>query len=319
MTIKDILLKKLNSILNTPIEKKITKGLFFAGISLITIPILYKLINFKYTSTSSTIELHNGGDSSYLSLAIGIILVITSIFLLFYFRNKEEKDINNSTKIMHKTIPQKLLLQYTTMVQREEFLESYQSNLDILNQVARYINSNNLLISIEISFDNEKIILHSSSKTTIKLIFPANIVLTTDFDKLITGEISLLEFINIVNNSSIAIEDFDKLDFSWKKYLKRYSFNWTNIIPREEPLSKSILNEKSVLWIYGNTCTGKTYLGLQLYKKSNNQIVFNSTYGGSISNEMALLFLRYGSNCSLLLDDLQTNYELSRKFLNEID
>lgn len=318
MTIKDILLKKLNSILNTPLEKKITQGLFFTGMSLITIPILYKLINFKYISDSSTIELNNGGGNHYLSLIIGLILVVTSIYLLFYFKNKE-KNVATLNETVTRKIPQKLLLQYTTMIKREKFLDSYQSNLDILNLVSKYINSNNLPISVEIEFNNERIILYSSSKTTIKLVFLADLVLTSDFDKLITGEISLLEFINIINNTNILLEDFDKLDFSWEKYLKRYGFNWTNIIPREEPLAKSILNEKSVLWVYGNTCTGKTYLGLQLYKNNNNPIVFNSTYGGSISVDMTLLLLRHGSNCSLLLDDLQTNYKLSRKVLNEIE
>jgi len=81
--VKQILLTKLNSFLNSPIEKKMAYGSFVGGISLITMPYIRNFINLKLETKNVAISLNKGeGATDSLYLIIGILLLILSLYLL---------------------------------------------------------------------------------------------------------------------------------------------------------------------------------------------------------------------------------------------
>ena len=79
--VKKILLKKLDNFLNSPIEKKMAYSSFLGGIGLTTMPYIGKYINLKLTTKDVNISLINGEGDGILSITIGLLLLILSLYL----------------------------------------------------------------------------------------------------------------------------------------------------------------------------------------------------------------------------------------------
>lgn len=142
--LKQILYKKIDSILNSPIEKKITYGLFTSGVGLIVVPKLYNIISIKVKTENLTLEVANK-SSFEITTIIGLVFILVSIFLLLYFNN-------NSNFISIKNIIKNL------------FLKKLKINLNEKNRIIDindYKNTIDLMLKYQLNNNSYKLTVHS--------------------------------------------------------------------------------------------------------------------------------------------------------------
>lgn len=132
--LKQILLKKLDSILNSPIEKKITLGLFILGTGLVALK-LYSSLSIKFKTEAFSIEAVNNANLDTITY-IGLFLILISILLLISFSNplNSVKYIKNIQKKISSFFIKKITI---TLNEQNRIVNIKQYN-DLINLMINY-------------------------------------------------------------------------------------------------------------------------------------------------------------------------------------
>lgn len=115
-------------------------------------------------------------------------------------------------------------------------------------------------------------------------------------------------------------EMLEKANMSWQSFLERVGYKEEDFVsPDEAAEAKKIIKKKNILWCYNKSCSGKTFLGIHtLACLDGDKFVFNPAVGNTCDVDMIKLLLEFGTNCELLIDDLQCDVELARNLLKFI-
>lgn len=148
-----------------------------------------------------------------------------------------------------------------------------------------------------------------------------------DFDvltKLFFGQVTCSDFLRM--NSQFTDHLTDSIDFrtaikdslrSWNRFLERIGYREDDFYPSDESLlAKSLIKAQHILLCCNRSCTGKTFLGINSLMYCNNlKFVYNPSVNNTCNVELLKVLLEYGTNCSLLIDDLQCDVEFARVIL----
>lgn len=83
--VKQSILKKIDSILNSPIEKKMAYGSFVTGSGLVSVPIISQIFELKFSLNEYDVLISHGGNSDliyWISLIIGVFFIGLSVYFL---------------------------------------------------------------------------------------------------------------------------------------------------------------------------------------------------------------------------------------------
>lgn len=199
----------------------------------------------------------------------------------------------------------------------ELFNELYKRNKTVCDINLKIKQGNDILFEIKSTIKNDKLAFQID-------------VDNVDFDaltKLLFGQITCSDFLHI--NSRLIENSWEKMDFreaikesihSWDRFIERIGYKEDDFFASDESiLAKKIINEEHILWCYNKSCTGKTFLGLNSLTYCNYmKFAYNPTVDHTCDLNLLKNLLEFGSNCSLLIDDLQCDVELARKLLSFI-
>ena len=145
--------------------------------------------------------------------------------------------------------------------------------------------------------------------------------------KLLFGQVTCSDFLcinsQLINNTCAGMdfkETIKESTHSWNKFIDRVGYNEDDFIVSEESTSaRKLISEERILWCFNKSCTGKTFLGLNSLEYCNYiKFVYNPTVNNTCDLNILKIFLEYGTDCSLLIDDLQCDVELARQLLSFI-
>ena len=119
--------------------------------------------------------------------------------------------------------------------------------------------------------------------------------------------------------SAFDIEDVIKdSKKSWERFVERIGYKEEDfLVSDESSLAKERIKEYNILWCHNKSCTGKTFLGLYSLTYFNSvKFVYNPTVNNTCNLDFLKILLEYGTNCALMIDDLQCDVEFARKILS---
>lgn len=175
----------------------------------------------------------------------------------------------------------------------------------------------NLIFVVDGKVCFEIITLRTSVKFQIEL-ERVNIDLLT---QLLFGQIKCSEF--LCKNSKLIkgkqqFENFEKVSreavATWNNFVEKVGYDESDFrVPDEAVVAKDRLKEEHVLWCYNKSCTGKTFLGIYTLTYLNKtKYVYNPCVENTCDISYFKLLLEYGTNCDLLIDDLQCDIESAK-------
>ena len=129
-------------------------------------------------------------------------------------------------------------------------------------------------------------------------------------DKVSEWIISASSF-SINNNKLSKYFARDVVDDSWNLLKQRVGYQTTSLARTEE--IKSTLDNEHVVWCYNSSCTGKTWLAIQLLDKysSKHRFAYNASSSQLLDINLLCFILEFGSDYGLLIDDLQGDPDLA--------
>lgn len=230
---------------------------------------------------------------------------------------------------MEKKNIQDALYSYLMLYKKGLSIQDIIDNQDIFSELCKNLkksNRNCCDINLRFIFD-EKILFEISSFD----IRDSNIFLINvdkiDFDlltKMLFGQISCFAFLyehsRLVDNKRTKIkysEVVDEADQSWNRFLRRVEYKEEDFfISDEARLARKKIEEKNTVWCYNKSCTGKTFLGIYSLTYCNSKkLVFNPAVSNTCDIDYLKLLLEFGSDCGVLIDDLQCDIEFAKKLL----
>lgn len=180
---------------------------------------------------------------------------------------------------------------------------------------------------IDIHNGKEILTLPSKNKPLIKILITESDIGLNVLEKIIVGDQKVSDV--IVSNSKLgfninSLVDLCKgnYDDTWTILKQRTGFVVSALMnpPELKEAKEKILNN-NVLWCYNTSCSGKTWLGIQILDKicvHTNKFVFNSSSKQLLNVDLLYLLLEVGSNCGIMIDDMQCDIETSIKLLDYI-
>lgn len=184
-------------------------------------------------------------------------------------------------------------------------------------------------ISLKFKYINEVLFEIKSCESDDRFVYQVDIE-KMNFDalsKLLFGQVTCSDFLYI--NSQLINSTCDRMDFkeafklsmhSWNKFIDRIGYNEDDFFVSDESLlARKLIREEHILWCFNKSCTGKTFLGLNALTYCNYmKFVYNPTFNNTCDLNLLKILLEYGTDCSLLIDDLQCDVEFARKLLSFI-
>ena len=107
---------------------------------------------------------------------------------------------------------------------------------------------------------------------------------------------------------------------SWDDFLDRVDYTRRDFFSSEEVQdAREIIEAENILWCYNKSCSGKTFLGIHTLESfTGNKFVYNPTVGNTCNINLMKLLLEFGTDCDLLIDDLQCDVESAEKLFEYI-
>lgn len=191
------------------------------------------------------------------------------------------------------------------------------------------VNKNSCDLNLSFVSEKNKLFEVQSADKSDEMYFQIDIN-KVDFDllnQLLFGQISCSDFLQksseLIDEKTSSMkyhEMLEKTKKSWRNFLERVGYKEEDFVsPDEAAEAKKIIKEKNILWCYNKSCSGKTFLGIHTLACFNgNKFVFNPVVGNTCDVDMMKVLLEFGTNCELLIDDLQCDVELARNLLKFI-
>lgn len=202
-------------------------------------------------------------------------------------------------------------------------------NIRLFTNIFKHINQNKKQCDINLNFKINDIIFELKSDKKQSIIFQFDL-LNVDYDildRLFFSQITCSEFLLIsssIIDKQTSLEPFnillEKSLHSWNRFKERIGYSNTRIYPSEDlERSKDAIKSDNIIWCYNKSCSGKTFLGINTLEILNDlKFVYNPSSNNICSLTFIELLLEYGTNISLLLDDLQCDIELAKLLLDYI-
>lgn len=195
--------------------------------------------------------------------------------------------------------------------------ELYKKNKSVCDINLRFSHGDDVLFEIKSAIKDDGFVFHID-------------ISSVDFEalsKLLFGQVTCSNFLHM--NSELVDDLSDRIDFretikesihSWNRFVERVGYKENDFFTSDESLlAKKRISEEHILWCYNKSCTGKTFLGLNSLTYCNYmKFVYNPTVDKTCDLDLLKIFLEYGTDCSLLIDDLQCDIEFARKLLSFI-
>jgi len=219
------------------------------------------------------------------------------------------------------------LVLYKKGITIQDVIDNKDIFLELSNNLYR---KNKSVCDINLKFkqgDNTIFEIKSSVKDD-KFVFQIDID-NVDFDalsKLLFGQVTCSGFLHINSRLVDNSNSWDKTDFreaikesihSWDRFIERVGYKEDDFFTSDESiLARKIITEEHILWCYNKSCTGKTFLGLNSLMYCNYmKFAYNPTVNNTCNLNLIKTILEYGTDCALLIDDLQCDVEFARKLL----
>lgn len=107
------------------------------------------------------------------------------------------------------------------------------------------------------------------------------------------------------------------LDDSWSILKQRIGYKrtpWAEIGNHKETLEK-----ENIVWCYNMSCTGKTWLAVQLLDNFQGvKIAYNTSSSQLVDRDFLCFLLEYGYDCCFLIDDLQGDSDFATQIVKYI-
>lgn len=192
--------------------------------------------------------------------------------------------------------------------------ELYRKNKSACDINLQFKEGKNILFEIKSVIENDGILFQTD-------IEKVNFDILTE---LLFGQITCSDFLRA--NSQLADYLADSIDFrtvmknslhSWNRFLERIGYREDDFYSSDESLlATSLIRTEHILWCCNRSCTGKTFLGINSLMYCNNiKFVYNPSVNNTCNVELLKILLEYGTNCSILIDDLQCDVEFARVIL----
>lgn len=150
---------------------------------------------------------------------------------------------------------------------------------------------------------------------------------TEELKQFLLGKICFLDFLCLAAfNMSVDIntiptaEQFMDVFETWDKYSNQIGYvedKYTINIPDQE--IKETLKEEGVVWYYGMSCSGKTYMGIkELNSYPIIKVAYNPCFSSDEEYALIKLLMYCGRNIAILLDDLQCDTEKTEELFKII-
>lgn len=207
-------------------------------------------------------------------------------------------------------------------------IEVVKNNKNIFGELCKQIDKKCSNANLKFLYQDELLFEIETAKNK-DFVFYIDIA-SIDFEilsKLLFSQISCSDFLcqscGIIDTSS---DDFDldnsiqESKRSWERFVERIGYKEDDFfVSDESKLAKDKIKKHHILWCYNKSCTGKTFLGLYtLTYFSPIKLVYNPTVNNTCNLDLLKIILEYGTNCALLIDDLQCDVELAKKLLSFI-
>lgn len=207
-----------------------------------------------------------------------------------------------------------------------------QDNFDLYKNIYEHITINNnehfMSINANIHFFEEttgnKISINNNPEF-LDLYIDIKTIPVDEFDKFIFCEQDILTLIINHCKKTIGVEFkdlnglLDKAYKSWENYLNRIGYDDKKLINVPEiTYMKRALSNKGVVWCHNKSCSGKTYAAIKILKSNKKIAVFNPCFQSSCSYEFVKLFLAFGRDFTILIDDIQCDVEKAYELIANI-
>lgn len=195
--------------------------------------------------------------------------------------------------------------------------ELYKKNKEVCNINLKFKYRNDVLFEIKSCASDDEFMFQVD----------INRININALSKLLFGQVTCSDFLcinsQLINNTCAGMdfkETIKESTHSWNKFIDRVGYNEDDFIVSEESTSaRKLISEERILWCFNKSCTGKTFLGLNSLEYCNYiKFVYNPTVNNTCDLNLLKIFLEYGTDCSLLIDDLQCDVELARQLLSFI-
>jgi len=195
--------------------------------------------------------------------------------------------------------------------------ELYKKNKSVCNINLKFKQGEDTIFEIKSSIKDDKFVFQID-------------IGDVDFDalsKLFFAQVTCSDF--LYTNSRLVDNSWDKIDFreamkesihSWNRFIERVGYKEDDFFTSDESiLAKKMITKEHILWCYNKSCTGKTFLGLNSLIYCNYmKFAYNPTVNNTCNLNLIKIFLEYGTDCALLIDDLQCDVEFAKKLLSFI-
>ena len=230
---------------------------------------------------------------------------------------------------MKKKNIQDTLYSYLMLYKKGLSVQDIIENHEVLSELCKNLqksNRNCCDINLRFVFDEEVLFEISSSDVRDSNIFLINVD-KIDVDlltKMLFGQISCFEFLyvhsRLINDRRTKFnynEVMDEANQSWDRFLRRVGYTEDDFFVSDEAhFARKKIEEKNTVWCYNKSCTGKTFLGIYSLTYCNSKkLVFNPTVNNTCNIDYLKLILEFGTDCGLLIDDLQCDVEFAKKLL----
>lgn len=155
-----------------------------------------------------------------------------------------------------------------------------------------------------------------------KISIPMKEITTVDFEAFLFGKITFENFLcSVVSSKRVSIEtplsikQIKAFLSSWDRYISQLGYNEEKqLVNFGDAKIKQALNTNKIVWFYGSSCSGKSYMGIRELNILNvSKIAYNPCFFDEYEYELVKLLLCCGEDIAFLLDDLQCDVEKAKE------
>ena len=202
------------------------------------------------------------------------------------------------------------------IIQRSEIAEDIFNKITVYNDKA--INLYNITMEIHKSKKLPAVVFRSREDSKEwALSIPVEMIHSTTFLSFLVGKTTFEDFLTeVLLNDAITDPLFDSAQMeeslgSWGRLITQLGYNEEeHLLNFDDKEIDRVLTANHVVWYYGTSCSGKTFMGIrELNKTRMLKIAFNPCFSSEYEYSFVRIMLCYGMNVSILLDDIQCDTE----------
>lgn len=181
-------------------------------------------------------------------------------------------------------------------------------------------------------FDRELIIFNGKNKRellrlpgkkagNIRLKMEQEFFSVSQLKKLILGEFKVSEYLAHQSLFKLPIDSIvsfpGNATDSWLTLKQRVRYSTSEFKnPKELSTAKGMLEKEHVIWCYNNSCTGKTWMGINLLDKFRGvKYVYDFGSNQLLDLDTLKILLEWGTDSCILIDDMQLDIENSLEII----